>query len=214
MRNDPLYVTARGVLPIAKTFDYAFFGLNPLVAKTMDPQQRLFLEICWEALEQAGHLPKHYKGRIGVYAGSDNNTYLINNLLGNKELVKQVGSFQVDISNSKDFIAPRVAYHLNLNGPAASVNSGCSTALLAVVDAVNAIRHGQCDVALAGASSLASPMYAGHLYEEGAIQSPDGHCRPFDASGKGTVFSDGAGVVLLKSLEAAQKDGRYYLRRY
>lgn len=207
LRNDPLYITARGVLPSAKTFDNLFFGLNPLLAKTMDPQQRIFLEICWEALEQSGHLPKHYNGRIGVYAGCDNNSYHINNLLHNKDLTDQVGNYQVYISNSKDFIAPRIAYHLNLKGPAVSVHSACSTSLLAITQAVEAIRNGQCEVALAGGASITSPIYKGHLYEEGSIYSPDGHCRSFDASGKGTVFSDGAGVFLLKSLNDAKRDG-------
>ncbi|WP_111307980.1 polyketide synthase [Confluentibacter sediminis] len=207
VRNDPFYVTARGILPSAKTFDAAFFGLNPLIAKAMDPQHRLFLEICWEALEQSGYLPKHYKGTVGVYAGCENNSYFKHNIFPNEELQEQVGKIQIESINEKDFIAPRVAYHLNLKGPAVSVHSACSTSLLAVAEAVNAIRSGQCDVALAGGSSVTSPIYSGHPYDEGFIKNPDGRTRPFDAAGKGTVFSDGAGVVLLKNLEAAKKDG-------
>ena len=207
IRNNPLYVTARGILPSAATFDAAFFGLNPQVAKAMDPQIRLFLEIAWEVLEQTGHLPKHYKGSIGVYSGSEFNTYYENNVLLNRELQEQVGNLQVYTVNGKDFIAPRTSYHLNLKGPAVSVHSACSTSLLAVAEAVTAIRTGQCDVALAGGSSVTAPIYSGHPYDEGFIKNPDGRTRPFDASGKGTVFSDGAGVVLLKSLEAAKKEG-------
>src|SRR5690606_29634546 len=119
-----------GILPSAKTFDAAFFGLNPLIAKAMDPQHRLFLEISYEALEQAGHLPKHYKGTIGVYAGCENNSYFKNNIFLNNELQEQVGKIQIESINEKDFIAPRVAYHLNLKGPAVSVHSACSTSLL------------------------------------------------------------------------------------
>tara|TARA_R110002096_G_scaffold68159_5_gene164803 strand:- start:43287 stop:48545 length:5259 start_codon:yes stop_codon:yes gene_type:complete len=207
LRNDPLYVTARGLLPSAKTFDADFFGLNPKLAQAMDPQQRIFLEICWEALEQAGHLPKHFKGSIGVYAGCEINTYYENNVYLNNELQDQVGGLNIYTVNGKDFIAPRVAYHLNLKGPAVSVHSACSTSLLAITEAATAIRTGQCDVALAGGSSVTAPIYSGHPYDEGFIKSPNGSTRPFDASGKGTVFSDGAGVVLLKSLEAAKRDG-------
>lgn len=207
LRKDPLYVRARGVVPTSKEFDAAFFGLNPKVASVMDPQQRLFLEIAWEVLEQTGHLPKHYKGSIGVYAGTGTNTYYKNNVLPNKTLLDHVGNFQANTLNEKDYIASRTAYHLNLKGPAVSVHSACSTSLLAVAEAVEAIRNGQCDIALAGGASVTAPIYSGHLYQEGSILSPDGHCRPFDAEGKGTIFSDGAGVILLKSLESAEKDG-------
>lgn len=207
LRNDSLYVKARGVLPSAKTFDADFFGINPKLAEAMDPQQRIFLEIAWEALESAGHLPKHYKGSIGVYAGTGTNTYFRNNILPNKELLDEVGFPQIEMANEKDYIASRIAYHLNLKGPAVSIHSACSTSLLAVAEAVEAIRNGHCDIALAGGSSVTAPIFSGHLYQEGSMFSPDGHCRAFDASAKGTVFSDGAGVVLLKSLDAAQKDG-------
>ncbi|WP_282124677.1 polyketide synthase [Algibacter mikhailovii] len=209
LRNDPLYVRARGILPSANTFDAKFFGLNPILAKAMDPQQRIFLEIAWEALEQSGHLPKNYKGRIGVYAGTGTNTYYHNNILTNKELLNQVGSVQANTVNEKDYIATRTAYHLNLKGPAVSVHSACSTSLLAIAEAVESIRNNQCDIALAGGSSVTAPIYSGHLYQEGSMLSPDGHCRSFDVNGKGTVFSDGAGVVLLKNLEKAKKDGDF-----
>lgn len=207
LRNDPLYIGARGILPSAKTFDPFFFGLNPQLAAAMDPQIRIFLEISYEALEQAGHLPKHYKGSIGVYSGSEINSYFENNIFLNKELKSSVGDLQIYTVNGKDFIAPRTSYHLNLKGPSVSVHSACSTSLLAVAEAVKAIRTGMCDVALAGGSSVTAPLKSGHLYDDGFIKSPDGSTRSFDASGKGTVFSDGAGVVLLKRLEEAEKDG-------
>ncbi|TDO97047.1 polyketide synthase [Flavobacterium sp. 245] len=207
LRNDPLYVSARGILPNSKTFDAAFFGINSKLAEVMDPQQRIFLEIAWESLEQTGYLPKHYKGTIGVYAGTGANTYYKKNILPNTEIIDQIGYLQAETVNEKDYISTRTAYHLNLKGPAVSVHSACSTSLLAIAEAVEAIRNGQCDIALAGGSSITAPIFSGHLYQEGSMLSPDGHCRSFDALGKGTVFSDGAGVVLLKSLDTAQKDG-------
>ncbi|AKD55176.1 type I polyketide synthase [Spirosoma radiotolerans] len=207
LRNDPLYVKARGTIDGAEQFDAQFFGLTPITAQLMDPQQRVFLEIAWEALEQTGYLPQQYGGRVGVFAGSGNNTYYLNNILGHKELIDQAGAFQVMTLNEKDYIASRTAYQLNLKGPAVSVYSACSTSLLAITQAVQSIRNGQCDVALAGGASITTPINSGHLYQEGVMLSRDGHCRSFDADAQGTVFSDGAGVVLLKSLEAARRDG-------
>jgi amino acid adenylation domain-containing protein len=207
LRNDPLYVAARGIIPSAKEFDASFFGINPKLAEAMDPQQRLFLEISWEVLEQTGCLPSHFNGLIGVYAGTGMNSYFKNNILPNQNVLNSLGSFLVDTVNEKDYVATRTAYELNLKGPAVSVHSGCSTSLLAIAEAVNALRNDQCDVAIAGGSSVTAPIYSGHLYQEGSMLSPDGHCRPFDANGKGTVFSDGAGVVLLKRLDQAEKDG-------
>ena len=207
LKNDPLYVKARGIIDHADQFDTQFFGLTPNVAQLMDPQQRIFLEIAWETLEQTGYLPQHYDGRVGVFAGCGNNTYYLNNVLGHKALIDQVGAFQVMTLNEKDYIASRTAYQLNLKGPAVSVYAACSTSLLAISQAVQSIRDGQCDVALAGGASITTPINSGHLYQEGAMLSRDGHCRSFDADAQGTVFSDGAGVVLLKSVAAAQHDG-------
>ncbi|SDS91968.1 type I polyketide synthase [Winogradskyella sediminis] len=207
IRNNPLYVGARGIVPSAKTFDAKFFGLNPKLASAMDPQQRLFLEISWEALEQSGYLPNLYDGKIGVFAGVYTNTYFLHNVFPNKELMNQIGEVQANTTNDKDYIATRTAYHLNLKGPAVSVHSACSTSSLAIAQAVESIRNGQCDVALAGGSSVTSPMYSGHLYQEGSMLSANGQCRSFDANGSGTMFCDGAGVVLLKSLEDAERDG-------
>ena len=207
IRNNPLYVGARGIIPTANTFDAAFFGINPKLAAVMDPQQRLFLEISWEALEQAGYLPKHFTGRIGVYAGAGTNTYYKKNILPNAKILEDVGELHTETVNDKDYISTRTSYHLNLKGPAVSIHSACSTSLLAIAQAVQAIRNGQCDIALAGASSITAPIFSGHLYEEGSMLSSDGHCRAFDATSSGTVFSDGAGVVLLKSLDSAINDG-------
>jgi amino acid adenylation domain-containing protein len=207
LKQDPLYVAARGVIAGADQFDAAFFGLTPKLAEVMDPQQRVFLEIAWEALEQTGYLPATYNGRVGVFAGSGNNTYYLRNVLSNPQHIAQVGDAQVVTVNEKDYLASRTAYQLNLKGPAVSVYSACSTSLLAIAQAVQSLRAGQCEVALAGGVSITAPLHSGHLYQAGAMLSGDGHCRPFDAQAQGTVFSDGAGVVLLKPLAAAQRDG-------
>jgi amino acid adenylation domain-containing protein len=207
LKNDPRYVAARGVVENADQFDAPFFGLTPRLAALMDPQQRVFLEIAWEALEQSGHLPPAYAGRVGVFAGSGNNTYYQNNVLAHPDLVSQAGGFQVMTANEKDYLASRVAYQLNLKGPAVGVYAACSSSLLAIAQAVQSLRAGQCEAALAGGVSITAPQRSGHLYQEGAMLSADGHCRPFAASAQGTVFSDGAGVVLLKTLATARRDG-------
>ena len=206
-KNNPDYIPARGILEGADRFDAAFFGINPRLAELMDPQQRIFLEIAWEALETGGYVPSKYKGTIGVFAGTGNNTYYLQNVQSNKDKIEQVGSFQVMTVNEKDYVASRTAYELNLKGPAVSIHSACSTSLLAIAEATEAIRQGQCDIALAGGVAVTVPVKSGHLYQEGAMYSRDGHCRTFDAQAAGTVFSDGAGVVLLKRLEDAEKDG-------
>ena len=207
LKNNPDYVPARGILEKAEEFDAAFFGIHPRLAELMDPQQRIFLEIAWEALENGGYLPSKFSGTIGVFAGTGNNTYYLNNVQGHIDLIGQVGSFQVMTANEKDYIASRTAYALNLKGPAVSVQSACSTSLLAIAEAVESIRKGQCELALAGGVSITVPIKSGHIYQEGAMFSRDGHNRTFDEAAGGTVFSDGAGIVLLKKLEEAIKDG-------
>jgi len=206
-KNDADYVPARGVIDGAGEFDAAFFGINIKHAQLMDPQQRIFLEVVWEALESSGYVPQKYNGLIGVFAGSGNNTYYLNNVISNKELVDRAGSFQVMTLNEKDYVASRTAYELNLKGPAVSVYSACSTSLLAIAQAVESLRKGQCDVALAGGVAITVPIKSGHIYQEGAMLSRDGHCRSFDIDAQGTVFSDGAGAVLLKTLGDAKRDG-------
>jgi len=207
IKNNPNYVKARGIVSDVKGFDAAFFGIPPKQAELMDPQQRIFLEIAWEAMENAGYAPSKYEGNIGVFAGVRFNTYYANNVLPNDELVENVGRFQIITLNDKDYVTSRTAYTLDLKGPAVNVQSACSTSLLAVAQAVQSIRNGQCDMALAGGATINAPVNVGHLYDEGAMLSNDGHCRPFDADAKGTVFSDGAGVVLLKNKDQAIADG-------
>lgn len=207
IKTAPNYVKARGIVENCEGFDAAFFGINSKVAELMDPQHRAFLELAWEALETSGHLPGKYNGLVGVFAGVGNNTYYTNNVISNIDKIENVGRFMVATVNEKDYIATRTAYELNLTGPAVSVHSACSTSLLAIAQAADSIRNGQCSVALAGGSSINSPVKSGHLYQQGTMLSADGHCRSFDADADGTVFSDGAGVVVLKSLEEAERDG-------
>ncbi len=207
LKQDPDYVAARGVINHASDFDAAFFQIQPKQALLTDPQQRVFLELAWEVLEKSGYLPNLFAGRIGVFGGTGNNTYYQENILPNKTLVQQTGAFQVMTYNEKDYVATRAAFVLNLNGPAVSVHTACSTSLLAIAQAVESIRNGQCELAIAGGVAITSPIQSGHLYQEGGIYSKDGHTRTFDNQATGTVFSDGAGMVLLKSKSAALRDG-------
>jgi amino acid adenylation domain-containing protein len=206
LRNDPDYVPARGVINDADKFDAGFFGVNPRVAALMDPQQRVFLETAWAALEDAAYDPAQFPGLIGVYAGIGNNTYYTRNVLGHPELIEQVGDFQVMTANEKDYIATRLAFEFDLRGPALSIHTACSTSLVAIAQAFKALREGDCDMALAGGIAITVPINSGIVYNEGGMYSPDGSTRTFDANGKGTSFSDGVGIVVLKRLKDAQRD--------
>ncbi|HLN60865.1 MAG TPA: beta-ketoacyl synthase N-terminal-like domain-containing protein [Symbiobacteriaceae bacterium] len=205
--RSPQFVKVAGALAGIEEFDAGLFGFSAREAATLDPQHRLFLELAWEALERAGHDPARYAGRIGVFAGCGLNGYLLHNLYPNRKLLRTMGAFQFMIGNEKDFLATRTSYLLNLKGPSISVQTACSTSLVAVCLACQSLLNYQSDMALAGGASVEVPHNAGYLYEEGSIFSPDGHCRPFDAGARGTVPSSGAGVVLLKRLEDAIADG-------
>ncbi|MHC5745337.1 MAG: aminotransferase class III-fold pyridoxal phosphate-dependent enzyme [Nostoc sp.] len=205
--KDPSYVKARGIIPGGETFDAAFFGVNPLEAVVMDPQARVFLELVYEALENAGYESESFEGLIGLYAGCGQNTYFANHIAGRMEIVDRIGEFQTMLANEKDFLTTRAAYKLNLKGPAVSVNTACSTSLVAVIQACQALTSYQCDLALSGGVSMTTPQNSGYMAQEGSMLSGDGHCRPFDASAQGTMFNNGAGVVVLKRLEDALNDG-------
>ncbi|WP_075186283.1 hybrid non-ribosomal peptide synthetase/type I polyketide synthase [Teredinibacter haidensis] len=207
LTDDKNYVFARGIIPDGDKFDAAFFGINPTEAKTIDPQQRVFLELAWAALENSGYTSEKFDGLIGVYAGIGNNHYYPLNVMQHTDIVKMVGPFSVMVGNEKDHIATRVANKLNLTGPAVSVHTACSTAMTAIDNACFSLTTGQTDMALAGGISLQTPQYSGQLFEEGGVFSPDGHCRPFDAEAAGTLFSDSAGIVVLKRLNDALRDG-------
>jgi acyl transferase domain-containing protein len=202
----PDFVGAKGVLEDAEMFDAQFFGYNPREAEIMDPQQRVFLECAWEALESAGYDPARYERPVGVYAGVGMNSYAFK-FLGQPEAFRTVGPFQAMLGNDKDFLASRVSYKLNLKGPSVTVQTACSTSLVAVHLACQSLLSGECSMALAGGVSVSFPEQAGYVYQEGGILSPDGHCRAFDAAAEGTVGGNGVGVVVLKRLEEALAEG-------
>ncbi len=203
----PEYVKSGVVLEDLDMFDAAFFGFSPKDASIMDPQHRIFLECAWEALEDAGHAPGSFEGSIGVYAGSGMNSYMIHNLLTNPRLVASAGLFLIrQTGNDKDVLATRVSYELDLRGPSISVQTACSTSLVAVHLACQSLLNQECDMALAGGVTIEFPHGHGYLYREGEILSRDGHCRAFDADSSGTVFSSGAGIVVLRRLEDALAD--------
>jgi len=204
--NNPAYVKAGGILENLDIFDAAFFGFTPREAEMTDPQQRIFLQEAWKALEDAGYDPETYPRLIGVYAGVGMNGYLYN-LYSNPGLIELFGIFQTLLGNDKDFLSTRVSYKLNLRGPSVTVQTACSTSLVAVHMACQSLLYYQCDIALAGGVSVSVPQKAGYLYQEGGILSPDGHCRAFDARAQGFVGGSGVGVVVLKRLTEAVADG-------
>jgi len=206
-------IRARGVLEGADLFDADFFGMYPKEAQITDPQHRLFLECCWEALESAGHVPENYPGLIGVYAGLSMNTYLLHNLCADREFAAdfsanyQVGNYQTMLGNDKDFMPTRVSYKLNLRGPSMTIQTACSTSLVAICQACTSLLTYQSDMALAGGVSITFPQKRDYQYQEESLASADGTCRSFDAEACGTVFGHGVAVVLLKRLEDAIADG-------
>jgi len=201
VRTSRDFVPARAVIEDALHFDAPFFGFTPTEAELTDPQQRLFLECAWEALEHAGYDPARYPDLIGVYAGADVNTYVLGALsLWTYDVMSLIG-------NDKDYLATRVCYKLNLRGPGLTIQTACSTSLVAIQAACQGLLGFQCDMALAGGVGVVFPRHAGYLYQPGGIASPDGHCRPFDARARGTVGGDGVGVVVLKRFADALADG-------
>jgi amino acid adenylation domain-containing protein len=211
--NDPRYIRARSVLDDVDLFDAEFFGIYPREAELMDPQQRLFLECCWQAIEDAGYVPDTYPGQIGIYAGSSVWSYFLTRLCSAPGFIEkftsgyQVSNYFEMMGNSLDFLSTRVSYKLNLRGPSFTMLSGCSTSLLAVTQACQSLLTYQSDMALAGGVSITFPQKRGYYYQDGGMVSSDGHVRAFDADAQGTVFGSGLGVVLLKRLEDAIHDG-------
>lgn len=207
------FICAKGILDDIDLFDARFFGYLPREAELMDPQHRMFLEICWEAMERAGHDPQRYPGAVGVYAGCYMDTYLMWNLCSDPKFLArfiesiQVGSLQTELGNDKDYLATRVAFKLGLRGPAMTLQTACSTSLVAIATACQSLASYQCDMALAGGVTIVLPQRKGYFYKEGSMLSADGHCRTFDADAAGTVFSNGAAVVLLKRVDDAIADG-------
>jgi phthiocerol/phenolphthiocerol synthesis type-I polyketide synthase E len=205
--RNPKWVKMSAALEGMELFDASFFGYTPREAELLDPQQRIFLECAWEALEQAGYDPERYTGSIGVFAGASTNTYLLYNLATNPTLLMSLDQMQIDVTNGLDYLATRVSYKLNLKGPSYTLQTACSTSLVAVHVACQSLLNQECDMALAGGVSIHVKHLEGYAYLEGGVVAPDGHCRAFDAQAAGTVFGSGVGVVVLKRLDEAVKDG-------
>ncbi len=203
----PHYVKAGTVLQDIECFDASFFGFAPKEALYMDPQHRLFLECAWEALEQAGYIPGQTRGLVGVFAGSRPSDYVWRNLLPRKDMLESVSQLLVSINNDCDSLASQVSYKLNLKGPSASVQTYCSSSLVATHLACQSLLTYECDLALAGGVALTLPQPGGYLYEEGGILSPDGRCCTFDGNSKGSVIGNGLGIVVLKRFKEALEDG-------
>ncbi len=207
LRSRGHYVPARGILKDADCFDAAFFGIHPKEAEVMDPQHRLFLETCWAGLERAGYAPSRMRGAVGVFGGATFNTYYLHVLHPRQDLIELVGPELVMFGNEKDYLTTRVAYKLGLKGPAVNVSTACSTSLVAVAQACQSLLTYQCDMALAGGSSVTVPQKRGYFHDEGNIGSADGHTRTFDVQSSGTAFGNGVAVVVLKRLADAVEDG-------
>ncbi|ULA61382.1 MAG: Carrier domain-containing protein [Nitrospira sp.] len=202
----PNYVKARAILDGIDLFDAPLFGMTPREAEMTDPQQRLLLECAWETFDRAGYDPFRYAGSVGVYAGSSTSGYLYH-VFPRRVLLQSPAEMSAMLGVEKDSLATRLSYKLNLRGPSLAVQTACSTSLVAVHLACQALLSGECDMALAGGVSVTVPQTVGYLYQEGGIVSPDGHCRAFDAKAEGTVGGSGVGLVLLKRLQEAVADG-------
>lgn len=205
--GDPHYVRAGAPLEGVELFDAGFFGFSARDAAILDPQHRHFLEVCWEALEDAGHVPESFHGAIGVFAGAGMHDYYVHHLAPNRKLMQDVGQFLVrHTGNDKDFLTTRASYCLNLTGPSIGVQTACSTSLVAIHMAAQSLLNGECDLALAGGVSITLPDRLGYVFREGEILSPDGHCRAFDREARGTLFGSGSGVVVLRRAADAAAD--------
>ncbi|ELR72269.1 Long-chain-fatty-acid--CoA ligase [Fulvivirga imtechensis AK7] len=201
--KDPNYVKAKGYMEDTDMFDAHFFGYTAEEAMKMDPQIRVFHECVWHALESAGYYPEKYRGQIGLYAGGFSSRQW-------QDILRSSGGrmdFATDLISSKDMLTTRISYNLGLTGPSFTLNTLCSTSLVAIHLAGNALISGECDMALAGGVSFVLPPKTGFEYMEGFIISPDGRCRPFDQKANGTIWGDGVGVVALKRLQTAVRDG-------
>ncbi|NJR16416.1 MAG: SDR family NAD(P)-dependent oxidoreductase [Calothrix sp. CSU_2_0] len=204
--ENPNYVRAYASFPGIDEFDAAFFGYSPREAEILDPQHRVFLECAWSALENAGYDSQQYVGEIAVYGGAALNSYLVN-FYSNSQYRNHTDPVQVVISNVMGLMPTRVSYKLNLTGASCGIQTGCSTSLVSVHLACQSLLNRECDMALAGGVSLGLAEKKGYLYKEDGVLSPDGYCRAFDVNGKGTVFGNGVGIVVLKRLRDAVADG-------
>jgi acyl transferase domain-containing protein/acyl carrier protein len=205
--DHPDFVPAAAVLDDIAYFDAGYFGMTDREADVTDPQQRLFLELAGTALDDAGYDPARYPGEIGVYAGTGANDYLWKNVRRNPRVARASGNLSVSIGNNPDYVATLTSYKLNLRGPSFTLHTACSTSLVAIHLAAEALRGGECDLALAGGVCIELPHGAGYIAYDGGISSADGHCRPFDSRASGTLWGSGGGIVVLKRLGDAVADG-------
>ena len=201
----PGYVNAAPLLDHIDEFDAGFFGFSARDAALTDPQHRVFLETCWEALEDAGYDPAAWPGAIGLFGGCEMSTYLYQ-LSQNPDALQYIDGMQLMVTNDKDHLCTQASYRLNLRGPSVVVQTTCSTSLVAVALACESLQAGRCDMALAGGVTVRVPQRGGYFYAAGSILSPDGHCRPFDANAQGTIVGSGVGIVVLKRLADARRD--------
>ena len=205
--DDPDYVAAAYPLDEAEGFDAAFFGMAPREAELMDPQQRVFLEAAWSALEDAGIDPRGAAERIGVFGGVGRNAYLLENLMSHPALREAAAEYTMLIGNERDFPCTHVAYRLGLRGPAVTVQTGCSTSGVAIHMAAESLRRGECDVALAGGAKVLVPNRVGYRHVDGGPLSADGFIRAFDARATGMVRGSGVAMVAMKRLDDALAAG-------
>jgi polyketide synthase PksJ len=203
--NNPNYVKANCLISDIEYFDADFWGYSPREAEILDPQHRLFLDCAYHAFEHAGYNPDNIAYPVSIFAGTGLSRYMLFNLANNKDVIDNSGYFQLLLANDKDYLSTRTAYKLNLKGAAITLQTACSTSLVAVHSACKSILDGECDMALAGGVSI-DTQQTGYLYQEGSIASPDGHCRAFSDDAKGIIGGSGAGVVVLKRLKDAIKD--------
>ncbi|HEX3529246.1 MAG TPA: thioester reductase domain-containing protein [Thermoanaerobaculia bacterium] len=205
--SDPAYVAAKGALDEdVALFDPRFFGMSPREAALVDPQHRALLECAWEAFEDAAYDPRQFPGRIGSFAGAGKNTYLLFNLAPREDLAASADVYAILAGNEKDYLASRLAWAFGLEGPSISVQTACSSGLVALHLAVQSLLSFECDMALVGGVAIDVPQFGGYHYREEAMLSRDGRCRPFDAAASGTVFGNGVAAVVLRRLEDAVAD--------
>lgn len=205
LREDPDYVRSYASFEEATAFDASFFGYSPREAEVLDPQHRVFLECAWHAMEDAGYDSQQTSDRIGVYAGSALNSYLVN-LAQNENPSDPINRVQAVVGNVMGLMPTRVSYHLDLKGPSCGIQTGCSTSLVSLHEACRALLDDDCEIALSGGVTVSRAVPEGYLHEPGGIASPDGCCRAFDTKGKGTLFGNGVGVLVLKKFEDAIRD--------
>ncbi|AJC65786.1 type I polyketide synthase [Dickeya zeae] len=207
LRQQDDYMARAADLAQPCAFDAAFFGYSPREAEAIDPQQRVFLEVCWHALENAGYVPEKFDGQIGIFASSAESSYLIHCLADRPDALRRVSLAELLNSNNRDFVSTRVAYKLNLHGPAMTLGAACASSLLSLHYACQSLLVGECDIALAGGVHIGIPDKGGYHFGNSGILSHDGHCRPFDADASGMIGGDGAGAIVIKRLQDALDSG-------